>query len=388
MPGLRKVGLTTNPIETRVQQLSSTTSVPSPFKLERLFELETRFLLSAERLIHRKLREQGTHCGKEFFRVDLQTCTTLVQDVIYELTGSTLRDLVGAAQERAARAAASAEVARQEMAERERRLEELNEGVRRQREDWMRSVRLRQNPPPKHPKLEKLLDLGAFLVGIPISIFFVLAIFSVTGPVGIVVGALFLWWIISKEEKDGRLADAELERKALGLFPPEKLEDVPATRPAPQSSKAHFRSGSATSSNPSTDVGASQNNRVTGKYGSDTRTRARSSSQCGAKSQDPLKGPQVSATACPYCSQWLRLPRGIRGRATCPRCRGVFYVNRTFATPESQGRTSQEAPELAGVARNLPCGSCGRLLRIPNDRRGLGACPTCNSKTLFSATES
>lgn len=230
MPGLHKVGLTTKPIETRLQQLNSTTSVPSPFKAERLFEIEARFLPSVERLAHRKLRERGAHYGKEFFRVDLQTGTTLVQDVIYELTGSTFRDLVGAAQERRAMAAAKTEAARQEMAEREKELESLNESVSRQRAEWVRSVKHRKNPPHKHPTLQKLSDIGAMLIGIPFIVLLVAAIFSIAGPTGLLVGALIVWWIVSLDEKSGRDNEAQIEREALERFPPKTLEDLESKR--------------------------------------------------------------------------------------------------------------------------------------------------------------
>lgn len=384
MPGLNKVGLTTNPIETRLQQLNSSTSVPSPFKLERLFELETRFLPAVERIAHKKLRERGSHSGKEFFRVDLQTCTIVVQDVIYELTGSTLRDLVGEAQERAALAAAREEAARRESAEREKELSQLNESVRRQREEWVHSVRLRRNPPPKYPTLQKLLDLGAILIGIPLSLLLIAAIFAIAGPLGIVVGALIVWWIVSLDSKSDRENEAELERKALEQFPPKTLTHVTGNRPIHQSFSTGGSSGSSVKRGSCADADMSGASR---QYRGDSLLRPRSRVQGCERNQSNSRWSSPSETACPYCSQRLRLPAGVRGRAICVNCRQRFYVNNTFTAGLKKGGIPQETSKTGDPLRRMPCGCCGQTLRIPHNRRGLATCPKCDMKTLFSATE-
>ena len=92
-------------------------------------------------------------------------------------------------------------------------------------------------------------------------------------------------------------------------------------------------------------------------------------------------------TACPYCKKRTRLPIGIRGRVACRTCRGMFYVNRTFATPATQLGIPNVTSETGDIMRRLPCGSCGQVLRIPHNRRGLATCPKCKARTLFSETE-
>lgn len=105
-------------------------------------------------------------------------------------------------------------------------------------------------------------------------------------------------------------------------------------------------------------------------------------------STPPKKKIQLgSETACPYCKQRLRLPLGVRGRATCRACCGSFYVNRTFATALKKGGIPQEISRTGHLLRRVPCGCCGQMLRIPYNRRGLATCPKCEMKTLFNPTE-
>ena len=99
MPGVFKIGLTTNSVYQRIRELS-TTGVPQKFKVERLFEIDQSSLLRVESSAHTMLKRMGHHEGKEFFRCDLNLCVEVVEDVIFEMTGAISPDLVGDAQER------------------------------------------------------------------------------------------------------------------------------------------------------------------------------------------------------------------------------------------------------------------------------------------------
>lgn len=73
MPGIYKVGLTTNSVRQRIQELNST-GVPKSFKLVKKYEVREGKLLSVERLAHRKLRTKELHHGKEFFEGEQSRC--------------------------------------------------------------------------------------------------------------------------------------------------------------------------------------------------------------------------------------------------------------------------------------------------------------------------
>lgn len=67
MPGLVKIGVTTDSVEARRQALSRSTAVPAPFEV--LCYAKVRKAYDVEALLHRTL----AHCrlpGKEFFRVE------------------------------------------------------------------------------------------------------------------------------------------------------------------------------------------------------------------------------------------------------------------------------------------------------------------------------
>jgi hypothetical protein len=105
MPRLYKIGLTTNAISHRLRDLS-TTGVPKPFVLERLFEIPSASLRAVEQLAHQNLRTREHHHAKEFFECDLNVCIEAVQDTIFKICHEVAEDLVGRAAQRAAQEAA------------------------------------------------------------------------------------------------------------------------------------------------------------------------------------------------------------------------------------------------------------------------------------------
>ena len=142
MPGVYKIGLTTNSIKQRIQEFN-TTGVPKPFQVERIFEVEAGRLLRIERLAHEKLKRRNLHHGKEFFEGQLISCVEAVQDSIYEITNEHSEDLIGLAKERAAKEKAyrDAETTRKEreallLQQKLARLARTNKEVERQREQY------------------------------------------------------------------------------------------------------------------------------------------------------------------------------------------------------------------------------------------------------------
>ena len=99
MPNIFKVGLTTNSIRQRIQELN-TTGVPTSFVLVKSYEVAAKNLLGIERLAHEILKTQELHHGKEFFEGSISIVQIAVEDAIFSLTGSTATELVGAAFQR------------------------------------------------------------------------------------------------------------------------------------------------------------------------------------------------------------------------------------------------------------------------------------------------
>lgn len=93
MPDIFKVGLTTNSVGQRMRELA-TTGVPQKFNVERLFEVDSRYLLKIESQAHKLLKEAGLHEGKEFFRCNLIQCCEAIEDAILMFAGDKAPDLV------------------------------------------------------------------------------------------------------------------------------------------------------------------------------------------------------------------------------------------------------------------------------------------------------
>ncbi len=79
LPELVKIGKTTGDPRQRVQQLSSSTSLPHPFVLLHAEEVEDCDL--AERKVHELLKEYRENKRREFFRIGVAQAIELVKDV-------------------------------------------------------------------------------------------------------------------------------------------------------------------------------------------------------------------------------------------------------------------------------------------------------------------
>ena len=69
MQGIYKIGMTVRNVEERVKELSRSTSIPTPFKIEAVFHSENP--LRDEQDIHQALTEFRVSEGREFFRCEL-----------------------------------------------------------------------------------------------------------------------------------------------------------------------------------------------------------------------------------------------------------------------------------------------------------------------------
>lgn len=70
LPGMLKIGYTNLTPDKRANQISSSTGVPTPFKVEFAFNCFDGYLLEAD--LHRELKSFRVNNGREFFSIDLE----------------------------------------------------------------------------------------------------------------------------------------------------------------------------------------------------------------------------------------------------------------------------------------------------------------------------
>ena len=99
MPSVFKIGMTTNNVRQRIQELN-TTGIPKSFNPEKIFEIPENFLRPVEQQAHRTLKQKKYHHGKEFFKCALQDCVLAVEDAILELVKADSYELIGEAKQR------------------------------------------------------------------------------------------------------------------------------------------------------------------------------------------------------------------------------------------------------------------------------------------------
>lgn len=79
MEGILKIGVTRNDVYDRIEQLSSTTSIPTKFNLEMAQEVQNPF--KVEKLIHKKFDWCRVSANREFFRIDVDTVKNAFEEV-------------------------------------------------------------------------------------------------------------------------------------------------------------------------------------------------------------------------------------------------------------------------------------------------------------------
>jgi hypothetical protein len=80
MPGLLKIGFTTNQVQDRVQQLNSATGVPQPFIVDAFFESETPY--EDEQRIHSLLAPRRENDRREFFRAETMLALVAIVEIM------------------------------------------------------------------------------------------------------------------------------------------------------------------------------------------------------------------------------------------------------------------------------------------------------------------
>jgi hypothetical protein len=279
--GIHKVGLTTNSIEQRIKELNST-GVPTSFIAENIYEIKQAHLRNVEKEIHLYLKNKGYHHGKEFFKIELQECRNIAEDVIFRITKETSEDIVGLARQRKEieDKKRESELKRrafdsQEKERRQKALNDANEIIRRKRLEWI----LEKN---KEDASNKKGGLGGYLLIAAVIPFLGFVIYAVglvlTEALGFfvlfaLIIAGFVWWHKVESEKT-KNHQREKEEQASKLFPYKSIDEIP-------------------------------NRKYIGveRYGS----------------EDITKNKKI--ILCRRCSQKLRVPVGVEINVKCPKCK-------------------------------------------------------------------
>jgi hypothetical protein len=223
MPNVFKVGITTNSVRQRIQELN-TTGVPKPFKAEKIFEIHVRHLRAVEQLAHAKLKQKDLHHGKEFFEGQMKDCVEAVEDSIFELTNSHTEDLVGKAAKRAAEEQRQRdfELIRIESERKQReikqdRVRKANIEIDAQRAQYI--MALARQRKDKEPFLDRYIwgPLGFIFLG-----FVGIAIMISTGPLGWIGVPLLVYWIYQKDQRD---TEKSLNTAAERVYPYKTMAD-------------------------------------------------------------------------------------------------------------------------------------------------------------------
>ena len=91
MQGIYKIGFTTRSIRERIKELSSSTSIPTRFKLEYFVELEDGAANGVERSAHEDLIKMNLHHGKEYFQCSLFECKEAIFRAITKQNATVVR---------------------------------------------------------------------------------------------------------------------------------------------------------------------------------------------------------------------------------------------------------------------------------------------------------
>jgi len=267
MPNIFKVGLTTNSVKQRIQELNST-GVPTTFELVKKYEIQESYLQTVERLAHKKLKSKEQHHGKEFFNGPLKSIEAAVEDAIFEKTGEVAIELVGAAIKRKK----DEEEFKQKVKERQNLENQLTD---QQRLNYITSTKKTRK------ESESFLDKYVYApIGIICIAGFAIALLF-AGAIGWLIAAGLVWYFYAEYTKP----EKDLIEQSEKNFPYKSTEEI----------EHLVRSGKEFRS---TDINEST-------YGSTTTT--------------------TTIIMC-KCSQRLRIPLGKHIDVTCPKCRRSFRI--------------------------------------------------------------
>ena len=216
MPGVFKVGLTTNSVRQRIKDLN-TTGIPKSFQAEKIFHIRETHLKAVEQLAHKKLKNKDLHHGKEFFEGSLIDCVQAVEDAIYEITNEHQVDLIGQAKERAESERRRRELNKRILEEKKIRLSLVNKQIDSERELYVN--RLRNQRKSEEPFLDKYVyaPLGYLIFG-----GIVLSIAVSMGPIGWLVAPAIIYIVYKYDKND---EDSRLRNSAAEKFPYKNIDN-------------------------------------------------------------------------------------------------------------------------------------------------------------------
>lgn len=216
MPGVYKIGLTTNTVKRRIQELN-TTGIPKSFRAEKIFQISEIYLRNVEQLAHKKLKNKDLHHGKEFFEGSLIDCVQAVEDSIYEITNEHQVDLIGEAKERAEADRRKRELNKRLLEEKKARLSLVNKQIDSERALFINSLRNQRKN--EEPFLDKyvytplgFLLIGGFALGVTLSM----------GPIAWFLAPVIVYMIYKYDKND---EESRLNNSAAQRFPYKTLDN-------------------------------------------------------------------------------------------------------------------------------------------------------------------
>jgi hypothetical protein len=90
MPGLVKIGRTERSVSERVSELSSHTGVPTGFVVIKEYAVTNS--VEAERIIHDRLSDYRVADNREFFKMEAEDATDIIESMLETATSKTRRD--------------------------------------------------------------------------------------------------------------------------------------------------------------------------------------------------------------------------------------------------------------------------------------------------------
>jgi len=75
-----KIGCTERPVSERINELSKSTSIPTPFILEAYFNSQNHYV--DESNIHKELSEYRINNGREFFKIEIFEAVEIISEII------------------------------------------------------------------------------------------------------------------------------------------------------------------------------------------------------------------------------------------------------------------------------------------------------------------
>jgi hypothetical protein len=80
MPGVVKIGRTERSVSERVNELSSSTGVPTGFAVVKEYAVENS--VEAEKIIHERLSDYRVSENREFFKIEAEDATDIIESLL------------------------------------------------------------------------------------------------------------------------------------------------------------------------------------------------------------------------------------------------------------------------------------------------------------------